>query len=67
MYLDCDPGHFRSQDLKNSLMVPMGGALARFGYTRYYLREVRDDQLYEVVNDLGGRVTRTDQKITWTS
>jgi hypothetical protein len=37
-------------------MAPLGQVLARLGTSRYYLKEVRDDEVRAMVEQLGGRV-----------
>jgi hypothetical protein len=55
-FLQYDAGHFRSQDLKERLLVPVGRVLARLGSTRHYLRAVDDHALFRIVERCGGRV-----------
>lgn len=55
-YLNYDAGHFRSHDLKERLMVPISQWLAKVGIEGPYMKEVDDDRLCEIVQQLGGKV-----------
>jgi 2-polyprenyl-3-methyl-5-hydroxy-6-metoxy-1,4-benzoquinol methylase len=56
LYLNYDAGHFKDATFKERLLVPLGRLLAKLGNSHHYLREVRDDELRQLVEGRGGRI-----------
>lgn len=55
-FLNYDIGHFRSQDKKERLMVPISQILAKLGLEGPYMKEVHDEKLLHLLQKIGFQV-----------
>lgn len=57
-YLNYDAGHFRSNNPKERIMVPVSQFLAKVGFQGPYMKEVKDRELQGIIERAGGKVVR---------